>query len=188
MNPDFGDTDPITVSFLPGERIVGMFGRYGWGFNTLGFNTSLGRSLGPYGGPRGGGPWSFSGDVYGFFGWCCWYGVAEGMCLNGLGAWIPVPPPPPPRPPSPPPLPPSPPSPPSPPHPPPSPPQPPSPPPPKSPPPPPPSPPPPAPLPPLLMSTAWVAPTFPDGTPPTWDDGPHAGVSVRDYLLQALLR
>eukprot|EP00884_Botryococcus_braunii_P001087 jgi/Botrbrau1/1097/Bobra.0076s0061.1 len=156
------NTSRLTVELEQGEAIIGMWGNYGVGFNSLGLRTSFGRTLGPYGDTFGGGPWDFTGMVYGLFGWCCWTGGPPSPGLNGLGAWTNAPPPPPPPspplPPSPPPFPPSPPPIPSP------------------------------PLPPLVQSTMWLAPQmtnygqFPVPEP-SWDDGIHPGIaSIKLYF------
>eukprot|EP00884_Botryococcus_braunii_P018986 jgi/Botrbrau1/5771/Bobra.0134s0038.2 len=194
-----------TLTFAPGEVITGVWGRAGSALDQLNFNTSLGRVLGPFGG-NGGIPFTSPRAVYGFRGTCCWSALNP-ACISGIGFWTaaPSPPPSPPSPPLPPPPPPTPP-PPAPPRPPlPSPPQPrqtpPPPSPPLRPPPPPPSRPPPPPplsprpnpprppappspplqpapppsLPPLVKYSVYPAVQPPPD--PTWDDGPHFGIS-----------
>jgi hypothetical protein len=72
--------------------VTGVFGNFGLLLAFIGFQTSLGRVLGPYGGPNGGGPFTFTGSVYGFFG----IEHPDYHCIAGLGAWtIPKDPPPP---------------------------------------------------------------------------------------------
>eukprot|EP00884_Botryococcus_braunii_P022927 jgi/Botrbrau1/9318/Bobra.0086s0004.1 len=127
------------VVLLPGEQLTGAFGSVGRALEVISFRTSLGRTLGPYGGGNAGGtPFSFSGGIYSFSG-----AVSLDLgALSGIAFWTNrsalTPPPPPSTQPSPP-LPPPPSPPPKPPPPPPSSPRPPPP----RPPPPPPSPPPP---------------------------------------------
>lgn len=55
------------VTMAPGEQIVQVFGRSGTLIDAIGFKTSYGRSLGPWGG-TGGGDYQVNGVVVGFFG------------------------------------------------------------------------------------------------------------------------
>jgi hypothetical protein len=92
------DAPPTTVTFSPNEMITGVWGNYGYLFASIYLKTSLGRTLGQYGGPQGGAPFAFTGPVYGFFG-SEDNGFLPSKCISGLGAWTPVPKPIPPTPP-----------------------------------------------------------------------------------------
>jgi hypothetical protein len=80
------DATPTTVYLFPNETVTGMWGNYGWYYAFVSLTTSLGRVLGPYGGPNGGGPFTFTGSVFGFFGSEALFGQTS--CLAGLGAYI----------------------------------------------------------------------------------------------------
>lgn len=47
-----GQPDAV-VTFAPGEHLVGVFGGAGWYIDRIGFITSTGRRIGPFGGPGG---------------------------------------------------------------------------------------------------------------------------------------
>jgi hypothetical protein len=65
-----------------GETLTGVQGRIATSLVQLGFTTSAGRTLGPYGGAVGT-PFSFNGNVYSFFG-----GISNNaLTLTGIGFW-----------------------------------------------------------------------------------------------------
>eukprot|EP00884_Botryococcus_braunii_P000119 jgi/Botrbrau1/10107/Bobra.20_2s0014.1 len=76
-----GTSGPVTTfTFASGEQINSVTGRSGTMIDQLTFKTSLGRTYGPVGG-NGGGSFSFTGPVYGFF------GFTFSGCVSGLGFW-----------------------------------------------------------------------------------------------------
>jgi hypothetical protein len=96
---DTSDPPATTLTFAQNEMITGMWAGQSGGIPTLGFNTSLGRTLvltGPYLGRT----FSITSPLYGFFGWCCFPAAVfpSGQCLDGWGAWTAAPSPPPPPP------------------------------------------------------------------------------------------
>eukprot|EP00884_Botryococcus_braunii_P013957 jgi/Botrbrau1/22562/Bobra.0678s0001.1 len=72
-----------TVTLAPTEVITGAWGRRGTSIDQIAFNTSFGRTLGPFGG-NGGGPWELADlRVNGFFGHT--WGNHDYNCIAGIG-------------------------------------------------------------------------------------------------------
>jgi hypothetical protein len=80
-NTPFRTDGRVTITNSTSERVIRVFGtQIGSSISSIGFSTSTGRTLGPWG-SGGGDPFSVDGQLLGFYG-----GLQDGA-VSGIGVW-----------------------------------------------------------------------------------------------------